>query len=216
MKKMIPKIILLLIVVAIILGGKYFIDYKTYDYREAVNDSLTEYFITGDTDDLKPIIKILDEHADDEKYRKDLQSFSGDFVGSWFVYIDSKYECSLGNKNSCAAQHVELTELQKRLTALYECEADDNYTIIVPSVYNSLNDQATQKITAISNILNSPSAKDAPTIEETRIRKCSMTTECESCREGTCVCYYTDSSTKVREELVCYNKILPENQNGGY
>ena len=43
-----------------------------------------------------------------------------------------------------------------------------------------------------------------------------MTTECESCREGTCVCYYTDSSTKVREELVCYNKILYDNQNGVY
>ena len=33
-----------------------------------------------------------------------------------------------------------------------------------------------------------------------------LTNECERCYEGACTCYYTDSNTKVREELQCWGK----------
>jgi len=212
MKQVLPKIIFLILVIGLIFGGKYVIDHKTYDYRKEVTDSLTKYFINGDTEDLEPIVKLLNTYVEDEEYRKDVQVYSADFIGSWFLYIDGKYYCSLGNKNSCVAQYKELDSLNKRLTALYEYKADDGYTIIVPSAYNNLTNEAASKLTALNNIINSSSARDPQNIEQIRTKKCQLTNECENCREGMCTCYYTDSDSKTRETLTCYGKVT----NNGY
>lgn len=207
MKNLIPKLIFIVLIVAVVVGGKYVIDHKTFDYRETVNDSLTDYFINGDAKSLDKIVDLLNEYADDENYRKNVQSYSADIVGSWFVYTDSKYACSISNKNSCMAQYTELLQLSNKLQELYKCKADDGYTIIVPSSYNSLLKQSQDKITTIQKAMASNGARDPQNIEQIRLRKCQLTNECERCYEGACTCYYTDNTTKVREELTCWGKV---------
>ena len=206
MKKTIPKIIFFVLIAAVIVGGKHVIDHKTYNYRDEVNDSLTEYFIKGNSSSLNNIVDILNEYVDDEEYRKNVQSYSANIVGSWFVYIDNKYYCSMANKNSCVAQRDELVILNNKLEDLYNLKADDGYTIIVPSSYNTLKKQVEEKISALEKAISTNGARDPQNIEQIRVRKCQLTTECERCYEGSCTCYYTDSSTKVREELTCWGK----------
>lgn len=207
MKKLIPKLIFIALFAAIMVGGKYVIDHKTYNFRDDVTEGLTKFFISGDTEDLEKIVGLLNTYVDDEEYRKSVQTYSADIVGSWFVYIDNKYYCSLSNKNSCVAQHDQFVALQEKLDILYEFKADDGYTIIVPSSYNNLKQEVGDKIVALTNVINSTSARDPQTIEQIRIKKCSLTNDCESCREGTCTCYYNNPDTGLRETLVCYNKV---------
>jgi hypothetical protein len=206
MKKLIPKLIFIVLIVAVVVGGKYVIDLKTYNYRDDVKKSLTEYFIKGDVKSLDSIVDLLNKYVDDEEYRKNVQTYSADIVGSWFVYVDNKYNCSTANKNSCTAQYSELDALFKKLETLYNCKADDGYTIIVPSSYNSLKKQTLEKLAGITKAMSSSTARDPQDIEQLRLRKCQLTNECERCYEGACTCYYTDSSTKVREELQCWGK----------
>ena len=141
-----------------------------------------------------------------KEYRKNVQTYSADIVGSWFVYIDNKYYCSTSNKNSCTAQHAELTTLSNKLEELYKVKADDGYTIIVPSSYNSLKKQTEEKLAGLNRAMTSTTARDPQDIEQIRQRKCQLTNECDRCYEGACTCYYTDSSTKVREELQGWGK----------
>ena len=206
MKKLIPKLIFIALVVAVIFGGKYFIDIKTFNYRDVVKTSLTDYFINGDVNALEDIVDLLNKYVDDEEYRKSVQSYSADIVGSWFVYTDNKYLCSSQNKNSCVVQYSELMNLTTKLEELYKCKADDGYTIIVPSSYNSLKKQTEEKVFSLQKAINNTNAKDPQNIEQIRLRKCQLTNECDRCYEGACTCYYTDSSTKVREELQCWGK----------
>ncbi len=207
MKKLIPKLIFIVLIVAVVVGGKIVIDHKTYDYRTDVKKSLTEYFINGDVKSLDSIVSLLNDYVDDDEYRKNVQTYSADIVGSWFVYIDNKYYCSTTNRNSCTAQYAELDALSKKLEALYGYKADDGYTIIVPSSYNSLKKQTQEKLSGISKAIASNTARDPQDIEQIRQRKCQLTNECERCYEGSCTCYYTDASTKVREELTCWGKV---------
>ena len=144
--------------------------------------------------------------SDDEEYRKNVQSYSADIVGSWFVYMDNKYYCSLSNRNSCAAQYNELMDLSNKLEELYKLKADDGYTIVVPSSYNNLKKQVEKKVYALSNAMASNGSRDPQDIEQIRLKKCQLTNECERCYEGACVCYYTDNTTKIREELHCWGK----------
>ncbi len=206
MKKLIPKIIFFALIAAIIVGGKYVIDQKTYDYRTDVKESLTEYFIKGDVSSLDKIVDLLNKYVDDEEYRKNVQSYSADIVGSWFVYMDNKYYCSMANKNSCISQYTELMTLSSKLEELYKKKADDGYTIIVPSSYNNLKKQVEEKVFSLSKAISSNGARDPQNIEQIRLKKCQLTNECERCYEGSCTCFYTDSATKVREELQCWGK----------
>ena len=206
MKKLIPKIIFIVLIVAVVFGGKSVIDYKTYDYRADVKKSLTSYFINGDVKSLDKIVGLLNEYADDEEYRKNVQVYSADIVSSWFVYTDKKYYCSTANKNSCVSQYAELDKLSKKLEELYNCKADDGYTIIVPSSYNSIKKQVQEKISVLTKAISAASSRDPQDIEQVRKTKCQVTNECERCYEGACTCYYTDSNTKVREELRCWGK----------
>ena len=207
MKKILPKLLFLGLVVAIVLVGKHWIDVKTYDYRDEVNKSLTNYFINGNTKELNPIIDLLNEYQDDEEYRKEVQSYSAQIVGNWFVYIDNKYVCTLSNKNSCTVQFTEFVALLTKLETLYKCKAQDGYTIIVPSTYNSLKEQTTEKITLLQKAVANSNAKNPSNIEQIRVKKCQLATECENCRNDACVCYYTDSKTNTREKLTCWGKV---------
>ena len=206
MKKLIPKVIFFILIAAIIVGGKYFIDNKTYNFREEVKDSLTEYFIKGDINSLDNIVDLLNKYADDEEYRKNVQNYSANIVGSWFVYVDSKYNCNIYNKNSCIVQFNELSTLSKKFDELYKLKANDGYTIVVPSAYNSLKKEVDKKLYNLSNIMASNGIRDPQDIEQIRLNKCRLTNECERCYEGACTCYYTDNTTKVREELLCWGK----------
>ena len=206
MKKLIPKVIFFILIAAIIVGGKYFIDNKTYNFRDEVKSSLTDYFIKGDINSLDNIVDLLNKYADDEEYRKNVQNYSADIVGSWFVYVDNKYNCSLSNKNSCIVQFNELTTLSKKFDELYKLKASDGYTIVVPSAYNSLKKEVDKKLYNLSNIMASNGIRDPQDIEQIRLNKCRLTNECERCYDGACTCYYTDNTTKVREELLCWGK----------
>ena len=93
MKKFLPKLIFIICLVGVIIGGKKYIEYKTEDYTEVVSKGISKYFVTGDTKELKPIIKLLEKYEKDEVIRKDIQEYSLDIVGSLYLYLDNKYFC---------------------------------------------------------------------------------------------------------------------------
>ena len=103
-------------------------------------------------------------------------------------------------------QYKELMDLSNKLEELYKLKADDGYTIVVPSSYNNLKKQVEKKVYALSNAMASNGSRDPQDIEQIRLKKCQLTNECERCYEGACVCYYTDNTTKIREELNCWGK----------
>ena len=69
MKKHLPKLIFVAVVLAVIFGGKAFIDYKTIDYKSIVNNGISNFFISGNTSELEPVIELLDKYANDEEIR---------------------------------------------------------------------------------------------------------------------------------------------------
>ena len=79
MKKLIPKLIFIVLIVVVVFGGKYVIDHKTYNYRDDVKKSLTEYFISGDVKSLDSIVDLLNKYVDDEEYRGAWASHHGGF-----------------------------------------------------------------------------------------------------------------------------------------
>lgn len=206
MKKNIIKIIFLVFVIAIIIGGKKYIDHKTFNYKEVVDQSITSYLVAGTTDKLEPIISILDKYANDATMKSNIQSYSYTLIGSWYTYLDGKYVCDKSNLNSCKVQLEEFNALDAKLQNLYSMKSKDGYTIIVTSAYNNLKSEGEKKISGLQKIVASPSAKNPLTSEEERLQKCMVAVDCESCRDGVCKCYYLDEN-KNREALTCKKDI---------
>lgn len=207
MKKKIGKIIILVVIVCAILFGKSYIDNKTFDYTEIVSDSLSSYFISGNSSELKPIIDLLDKYKSDSKITYNIQSYSFEVVGSWYTYLDDKYYCDKNNLNSCKAQLEEFKLLAIRLNDLYTYKNNNGYSIILPSAYNNLKSEGEKKVAGLEKIVASPSAKNPSTSEEIRLSRCKSAIDCESCREGLCKCYYI-TENKTRDSVMC----VKENQ----
>lgn len=202
MKKFIPKIIVVAVILAVIFGGKAFIDYKTIDYKSIVNEGISNFFISRDTNDLEPIVELLDKYANDEDIRKEMQDYSLDVVESWIVYLDSKYYCDKNNLNSCIAQLDEFESLYDSFTTLYDTKGK-SYTIIAPGDYTFYNTQIDQKIKALKKIVDSPVSSSPHDSERIRITKCATASECTSCKDNICTCIYTDVD-RSREEVQCF------------
>ena len=203
MKKALPKILFIVVLVGVILGGKKLIEFKTEDYRETVTTSLTEFFISGDTSKLEPIIEILEKYEDDDEKRKEIQDYSLDIVGSWYLYLDNKYYCDNKNLNSCKAQLEEFNTLNDKLNKLYETKCEDGFTIIIPSSYTNLKNQGDVKVAGLQKIIDLPSATNPQDSETIRKTKCATATDCSSCKSNICSCYYTDENNN-RETVSCY------------
>lgn len=206
MKKALPKILFILLIVGIIIGGKKIIDYKTSDYKEAVSESLTKYFINGNVEELKPVIELLEKYQKEEELRKEIQDYSLTIVGSWYTYLDNKYYCDNINLNSCIAQLAEFKVLNQKLTNLYQTKCEDGFTIIIPSSYTNLNKQGAIKVQGLEKVVNNPGSISPQDSEKIRKTKCATAVECSSCRENLCSCYYVDSQTKDREPVICFVK----------
>lgn len=206
MKKNVIKIIFLVFVVAIIIGGKKYIDNKTYPYKEIVDQSMTSYLLGGTTDDLDPIVSLLDKYTDDATMKSNIQSYCYAILGSWYTYLDGKYLCDKSNLNSCKVQLEEFNSLNTKLLNLYNVKSEEGYTIIVTSAYNNLKSEGEKKISGLEKIVASPSAKNPLSSEEQRLQKCMVAVDCESCRDGICKCYYLDEN-KNREALTCKKDI---------
>lgn len=203
MKKLLPKLILIIAIVGVAIGGKKYIDYKTEDYKETVTKSLADYFISGDVSNLDDVIDILEKYEDDEDKRSEIQVYSLDIVGSWYLYLDDKYYCDNKNLNSCQAQLDEFNSLNEKLKNLYETKCDDGFTIIIPSSYTNLKNQGDVKVAALQKIVNLPSSTSPKDSETIRKAKCASAIDCENCRNNICSCYYTDENSN-RETVSCY------------
>lgn len=205
-KKKFTKIILLLLIVAAIFLGKKVIDYKTIDYKEIVTKGLTDFYVTGVTSHLDPIVDILNEYENDEKIRNEIQKYSVELVGGWFTYLDEKYLCDYSNLNSCKAQLADFQAFLIKLDNLYLKKCNDGFTIIIPSSYTNFKSELEKKIKDINTVISSPSARNPQNSEEIRLKKCLVAVDCDNCRDGLCKCYYVDSNRN-REEVVCKKDI---------
>ena len=203
MKKFLPKLIFIICLVGVIIGGKKYIEYKTENYTEVVSKGISKYFVTGDTKELKPIIKLLEKYEKDEVIRKDIQEYSLDIVGSLYLYLDNKYFCDKNNLNSCMAQLDEFKILNQKLFNLYETKCDDGFTIIIPSSYTNLKNQGASKVASLEKVIGLASATSPQDSEEIRKTKCATATDCSNCRDNLCTCSYVDED-KNKESITCY------------
>lgn len=205
MKKALPKILFILLIVGIIFGGKKIIDYKTFDYKDIVTEGLSKYFVSGDVTELKPVIELLEKYVNEEEKRKEIQNFSLEIVASWYTYLDNKYYCDNINLNSCISQLAEFKVLNSKLTNLYSTKCEDGFTIILPSKYTNLSKEGANKVVNLEKAVNNPGAISPQDSEKIRITKCAtvVPTDCESCRDGLCLCYYVNPQTKDREPVKC-------------
>lgn len=202
MKKHLPKLIFIGVLLAVIFGGKAFIDYKTIDYEAVVNEGISNFFISGDSKELDPVIELLDKYANDEEIRKEMQDYGLDVVESWIAYLDNKYYCDKSNLNSCIAQLSEFENLESKLQSLYATKGE-KYTIISPADYKFYMDQIDAKLTSLEKVVESPVASSPYDSERIRITKCATATECTNCRDNICTCIYTDVD-RTREEVSCF------------
>lgn len=202
MKKNFKKIFMILLFVAVILGGKKVIDFKTFNYEETVNSSLTSFYVKGEIKYLEPVIKILEKYKTDSNKRDEIQNYSYTIVKSWFSYLDSKYTCDFYNLNSCKTQLEEFKLLNAKLNKLYDYKCTDGYTIIIPSSYTNLKVEGEKKVKGLENIIKNPNSKNPDDSEQLRLKKCLSAVECENCRDNVCKCYYIDKDMN-REEITC-------------
>ena len=203
MKKLIPKLFLILVFVGIIFYVKDYIDKRTYQFKDEVN--LTNFYVKNDYKGVTNINKLLDTYDNNDTKRKEIQSYCYSIVGSWFTYLDEKYVCNKTNLNSCKAQLAEFQDLNAKLVKLYSYKSSKGYTVITSSSFTSLKNQADKKIKDLEAVVKSNSYSNPKTSEEIREDKCNKSTDCENCKDGICKCYYTSGG--VREELTCNKDI---------
>lgn len=206
MKKKFFGLFFIVFIVVLVIVGKNIIDNKTFKYESILEESLSSYMISGDTEVLNPVIELLNKYSNDEEIKKGIQSYSYSFLGSWYTYLDGKFLCDKNNLNSCKLQLSQFEDLNVRLQNLYNLKSDDGYSIIVTSAYSNLSSEGKKKIEGLKKIVDSPSAKDPVDVEEERQQKCAVAIDCESCRDGVCTCYYLDNDRN-REELTCKKDI---------
>ncbi len=206
MKKFLPKLIIIILFVAVIFGGKAIIDKKTVNFEDVINKSLANYFITGDSTKLSSITELLDEYNSDENIKTNIKNYTSNKVAEWFTYLDIKYVCDLSNLNSCRAQLTEFESLNLKLKDLYKKKSKNGSTIINPSAYINLESEGEKKVENLKLVINNRYASNPKNCEEIRVRKCLSAVDCDSCREGVCKCFYVDKD-KNREEITCYTDI---------
>lgn len=200
--KIIPKLVFIGAIIATIFLGKDFIDKKTFKYEDTVNKTITNYFISGNTSELKPLQDLLDSYKPDDNIVYNIQTYSNDNIWSWFEYVDGKYTCNKANLNSCQVQLEEFKILQSRLNSLYSAKSPkNNHTLMLQSSYNNISSEVKKKLTDIEKIINSPSAKNPSDSEQIRQKKCSVVQDCTNCRDGVCTCTYVSEGRS--EEIKC-------------
>jgi len=200
--KLIPKILIPLILILVVIFGKKYIDFKAVDYKSVIDDSLEEYYVSSDTNDLKPIKDLVIEYIDETDIIKNIQTYTYSKVGEWYEYLDEKYVCDINNLMGCKSQLTDFQELNSKLENLYNYKASGK-RIILTNGYTSLLDAGTQKVTSLETMVNQSTITNPDNSETIYKTKCSKATDCD-CRDGICSCYYTDYDTKIRSEIECY------------
>ena len=204
-KSRLKFLIIFVVIFLSLFFGKKYIDFITFDYKPVVNESLAKYYISSDSQDLKPIKDLLEEYKGNASIIKKIQNYSYEQVGQWFLYIDNKYQCDKKNANSCVAQLAEFKKLVSKLELLYQVKGG-GYFIISPNGYSQLKaegDKKVENLTAVANNRTYESPENSETIYQ---NKCKNATDC-NCREGICSCQYTlkkADGTKQIQEIKCY------------
>ena len=207
-------LIIFIVVFLTMFFGKKYIDFVTFDYKPVVNESLSKYYYSGDTQDLKAVKELLEKYKGNASIVKKIQNYSYETIGQWFVYIDNKYQCDKKNANSCVAQLAEFKRLVSKLEMLYQIKGG-GYFIISPNGYSLLKAEGEKKIENLTAVANNKSYESPANSESIYQAKCKAATECD-CREGICNCSYTSKNsdgTKKIEAVKCYKPETIEQKN---
>lgn len=197
------KTLLIILLIGLILGGKYYIDTITINYEEIIHTSLSTYYLNGKTEELKPIITILEKNKKNDKLKQKIQTYSIEYLNNLTTYLNNKYTCNKETLNSCIAKVEELTIFNTKLKELYNYKCQDGFTIILPSENTNLSRNINDKIIEWNKIIKNPTSKNAKNSEEIRNEKCTFAESCDSCRDNLCTCTYINNTKK--ESVLCPN-----------
>jgi hypothetical protein len=196
-----------LVIFIVMFFGKRYIDFITYKYKPEINASLDKYYMSSNSEDLKPIRELLIKYKDNAKRVTEMQNYSYERIGEWFLYINKKYKCDNDNFNSCLAQLDEFKLLLDKLNLLYTIKGG-GYYIISPNQYKSLKSEAEKKISTLSAVARSRSSYKNPENSETIYQERCSTAICkDTCSNGICKCTYyikKDNGAKEPKEIECY------------
>ena len=209
-------VVIVALVVAFIFWFKGFYKNNMVNYKAKVGEALNNYYVSGDTKDLKPIMDYFVEYEKNVKIKEDIQSFDYDEVSKWVNYIDEKYICSVDNLNSCELQLKEYNELLAKIERLYSFKEVQGYKVITNGAHTSITEDLKKKIAYDEEVVSSVNAKAPMNEDEIRRDKCSKTNDCSKCsgNNGTntvCTCVYINNG--VREEVLCKDKIDTSKKN---
>lgn len=205
MKKRIFKLISFIIILVIMILGRNYIRYITVDYKTVVDNSLSSYYITGDSSKLNDISNLLGEYKKNAKIIDNIQSHAYLRVTEWFTYIDNKYQCDKSNYNSCLAQLDEFKFLVKKLETLYSVKGG-GYSIIAPKGYQALLEAGEKKIEGLQGISKNKNYVNPYNSEYIYQEKCTNAIDCD-CRDSVCKCTYISKNSdgsKKQEDITCY------------
>ena len=209
-KKLLKKVKwfgIFLVIFLVMFFGKRYIDFVTLDYKPTVNSSLGKYYMSGNSEDLKPLRELLVQYKGNAKIATKIQAYSYEQVGKWFTYINAKYQCNEENYNSCVTQLSEFKLLLDKLNLLYTVKGG-GYYIISPSQYRSLKAEAEKKITTLTAISRNRSKyKNPQNADYIYQYRCNNASNCDNCRDGICKCIYYEEKTKGAKEpyeIECY------------
>ncbi len=180
------------------------------NYKAKVGESLNNYYVSGNTKDLKPIMDYFVEYEKNVKIKEDIQSFNYDEVSKWVNYLDEKYVCSVDNLNSCELQLNEYNELLTRIERMYSFKEVQGYKVITNRAHASITEDLKKKIAYNEEIISNINSKAPMNEDEIRKDKCSKTNDCSNCKGNApqntvCTCTYIDNG--VREDVLCKGKV---------
>ena len=209
-KKLIKKLVIFLIIFSIMFGGKKYIDYITVDYKTVVNESLAKYYVSTDAQDLEPIANLLTKYQKNANIVKNIQNYSYEKVGQWFLYIDDKYVCDKENLNSCIIQLKEFKYLMAKLELLAKVKGG-GYFILQSTIYEALKAEGESKIERLTTASKNKTYTSPENADAKYQKICADVNVDNDCKcntsDGTCTCtyYVTDAkNNKTPEEITCY------------
>ncbi len=203
-KKLISSSCFLIAIISFIWFGKWFIDYKTFDYKTTINEALEKFYVSSQVSDLQPIVDLMDAYEKEDEVINKIQVHVANEVGKWYTYVDHKYNCDKTNKMACSTQMEEFNILNTKLGVIHGVKANKGL-IIDAKGYIELSAQGTKKVKTLKSLVLSAGSSNPLDSQELYEKRCNETVECENCRDQTCKCYFMDTD-KTRNEIICKNK----------
>ena len=204
-KKLISKAAFLALIISIVWFGKWFIDYKTFNYKATIEEALDKFYVSNLVSDLQPIVDLLNTYEKEEEIVNKIQVHVGNVVKEWYEFIDGKYICDKANKMACVAQMDEFTNVNTKLGVIHGVKSKNGTIIIDPKGYVELSSAGTKLVKNLKSRVLSAGTTNPLNSQEIYEQRCEQAVECDSCRDTNCKCYFIDSD-KSRMEITCKNK----------